>query len=331
MSIEPKLIKSFPKIELMAHFEAYLNAISLQRLCQESSQTYPESAEALFCVNDDMPWDKLGSAIGLLRTPEQIFLFCRDIAQSVTNDGVSYAEIAVTPGHWRPLCDPSMLVTLIANGFKQAAEDGLADCVVVPVIRETDNPDYIRELLRWMSYRPHPCVVGLTICADGEMGGIVDWLNHALPLVREPGYGICLDFEKCLSAERATALLEALKPHRLANAEVLAESPQTLKRLAVIAVPVLTTLSVNQAKGRYSVTEHPYRKMMAAGVPVSFCSGFPGWLPTTLSDELALAAEHGNWQKGRLEAAMHRAIDAAFCSEEQRQALTRVVHQEAGY
>ncbi len=77
-----------------------------------------------------------------------------------------------------------------------------------------------------------------------------------------------------------------------------------------------------------SYEDHPIRRFVERGIPVTICTDDPVKAVTTIGREYAIASELG-FSGAELLACTHAAIAASFCDDETRGRLLRLVSESA--
>jgi adenosine deaminase len=314
LSPDADWIRRLPKVELHVHLEGTFQPDLVARLAAAAGEPLPRPSGNLF------EFEGLGDFLQLLdwwcslvRSTEDARELAYDAARRWAEDGIAYAEVIVNPTHWRGI-DRDSLVWSLAAGFNRAAEDGLTDCRLLLSLLRQQTADEALELVRWMdSQRPNR-VVGLSIDGNEAAAGPTGpRFAPAFHRARELGFGVTAHAGESSGPEGVISALDDLEVLRIDHGVRAAEDPSLVVRLAAEQITLNVCLSSNLALLYRSLAEHPIAALLAAGIPVTINTDDPALLGTTLTDEFVLAANHLDWSKDDVVAAVKRAIAAAFC------------------
>jgi adenosine deaminase len=307
-------IRRLPKVELHVHLEGTFRPEVIAPLADAAGEPLPRPVGNLF------EFEGLGEFLELLdwwcslvRSATDAENLAHDAARRWAEDGIVYAEVIVNPTHWRGL-DRDVLVRSLAAGFDRAADDGLTDCRLLLSLLRQQTAGEALDLVEWMgSQRPNR-VVGLSIDGNEAAAGPTGpRFAPAFRRARELGFGVAAHAGESSGPEGVISALDDLGIRRIDHGVRAAEDASVAARLAAEQITLNVCLTSNLALLYRSLTDHPIAALLQAGVPVTINTDDPALLGTTLTDELVLAANHLNWAKDDVVAAVERAIAAAFC------------------
>ncbi|MCW2888173.1 MAG: adenosine deaminase [Streptosporangiaceae bacterium] len=325
------LIKALPKVELHVHLEGAFSAARIVELAGKSGVPLPRPIDRFF------EFDGLGEFLtlldwwcGLVRTEEDAELLAYDFARHLSADGIVYAEVITNPTHWSGLpLEP--LITAFGAGFGRAHAEGHTDCRLNLSILRGQSAEEALELVEWMGSRRPDRVVGLSVdgneAATGRTG---ERFAPAYARAHELGFGLTAHAGESSGPEGVWDALDLLHVSRIDHGVRAAEDPELVRRLADERVTLNICLSSNLSLVYPALREHPIGLLHKAGVPVTINTDDPLMLGVTLAGEMDMAAEHLGWDISDLAAATHRAVDAAFCSAEEKNRLHAAVIAFAG-
>jgi adenosine deaminase len=325
------MIKALPKVELHVHLEGSFSAERIVALAAKTGEPLPRPVDRLF------EFDGLSEFLrlldwwcGLVRAEDDAEELAYDFARYLATDGIAYAEVITNPTHWLGL-PLAPLVTAFGAGFERAHAEGHADCRLnLSILRQQTAEDALA-LVEWMGRVRPARVVGLS--ADGneaEAGRTGERFAPAYRLARELGFGVTAHAGESSGPEGVWDAIDLLGVSRIDHGVRAAEDHNLLRRLADDQVTLNVCVSSNLALVYPDLNSHPIRTLVGAGVPVTINTDDPMLLGVSLTGELELAARHLGWDLPDLATATHQAVDAAFCSAEDKARLHAAVTSFAG-
>ena len=324
-------IRSVPKIELHIHLEGTFRPERVAELAAVAGEEPPRPVDRLFEVDNLADFlETLDWVCGLVRdgpTAEQV---AYDFATYAHDQGIVYAEVIVNPTHWSGLTTGD-LFTACARGFDQAQADGLGDFRLLPSILRQQSEQEARQLVEWIEGAKLERIVGLSIDGNEETAGRTGpRFAPAYADAARIGLGLTAHAGESSGAEGVRDAIELLGVSRIDHGVRCLEDPAVLDLVQERNITLNVCLTSNCTLLYSSLDEHPIRELAVAGVRFTINTDDPETLGISLCSELQLAADHLEWTLDDLVAAQHRAVDAAFCSEAEKQALRALLDQTVG-
>ena len=324
-------IRAVPKIELHIHLEGTFRPERVAELAAIAGEEPPRPVDQLFEVDNLADFlDTLDWVCGLVRdepTAEQV---AHDFAVYAYDQGIVYAEVIVNPTHWSGLSTDELFAAC-ARGFDRAQADGLGDFRLLPSILRQQSEHEATQLVEWIEGAGLARIVGLSIdgneAAAGRTGGrFAPAYAHAARI----GLGRTAHAGESSGAEGVRDAIERLGVSRIDHGVRCAEDPKVLGMVMDGNITLNVCLTSNCTLLYSGLDAHPIKELAAAGVRFTINTDDPETLGISLCSELMLAADHLDWDLADLVEAQHRAIDAAFCSDSDKQALRALVDQVVG-
>ena len=320
------LIRAMPKLELHIHLEGAISTERILALAEDANEPLPRPVSQLFRTKTlDEFLANLDWVCSLVRSAESAHALAMDFARYARDEGIVYAEVIINPTHWKGL-DLDTLLRAVAAGFDDAQTQGLADLRILPSILRQQSLDEALELVEWMGRSRLPRIVGLSV--DGNQARAVDSSHRLAPAFKraaELGFGRTVHAGESSGPEGVEAALDLLLAQRLDHGVRAAEDPRLVSRLAQDGITLNVCLSSNCHLLYRSVAEHPLRQLIEAGVHCTLNTDDPVVLGTTLCRELQWAATELGWGIDALVRCQRYAIDAAFCSVQDKQRLSALL------
>ena len=324
-------IRAVPKIELHIHLEGTFRPARIAELAASAGEEPPRPVDRLFEVDNLADFlETLDWVCGLVRdepTAEQV---AHEFAAYAHDQGIVYAEVIVNPTHWSGLSTDE-LFSACARGFDRAQADGLGDFRLLPSILRQQSEHEATQLVEWIEGAGLARIIGLSIDGNeataGRTGGrFAPAYAHAARI----GLGRTAHAGESSGAEGVRDAIELLGVSRIDHGVRCAEDPEVLGMVLDGDITLNVCLTSNCTLLYSGLDAHPIKELAAAGVRYTINTDDPETLGVSLCGELMLAADHLDWDLADLIGAQHRAIDAAFCSNSDKQALRTLVDQTVG-
>ena len=167
-------------------------------------------------------------------------------------------------------------------------------------------------------------IIPLTYDRPADWSVVCGWAQRA----RDAGLGITAHAGEFGALHLAEAI-EVPGVTRVGHAVGAGSDPRLLDRIAERGVTVECPLSCNVLLGAVETYEdHPIRRFVERGIPVTICTDDPVKAATTIGREYAIASELG-FSGAELLACTQAAVAASFCDDETRGRLLRLVSESA--
>jgi aminodeoxyfutalosine deaminase len=325
-------VAGLPKAELHVHHVGSASPEIVSMLAQRHPGTVPADPGRLrdfFAFRDFAHFIEVYMAVvGLVRTAEDVRLLTYEIARGMAEQQIRYAELTCTPYTlvWPYDDDRGMPI----EAFTEAIEDAR-------IAAERD----FGTVLRWIY--DIPSEAGL----PGADGTLEFALHHAPDGLigfglggPEVGFPRSL-FAAHFDAARAVGLrslphagettgpesvwdaLRLLGAERIGHGTSSAQDPQLLAHLAETGIALEVCPSSNVATGAVpSLSEHPIRDFVDAGVRVTVNSDDPPMFGTTLNREYVIAAELLGLDESGVAALARQAVEASYAPEHLKNRLS---------
>ena len=287
------LVAGLPKCELHLHFEGSLRPDTMRALAARHGTPIHQdlgSAYEFGSFDEFVRLFMLG--LSLLRDAEDFCAATVALAAELASQNVRYAEVTSTAfSHVRRGVPVEEYVAGLDEGRRRAAAMGVQLAWIIDIPRSLEPPDsgFTADLL--LSGRAPSGTVGI-----GLGGPEVDYP----PSLYEPSFRrakaaglLSLPHAgETTGADSVWQALDLLGADRIGHGVRCLEDPRLVDHLAATGVPLEVCITSNVLLGvATSVEEHPIRRLREAGVRLSVNTDDPGYFSTTLTDELALAAD----------------------------------------
>lgn len=327
-------VAAVPKAELHVHLEGSILPETLIELARRNRRDLPygtaEELRECFAFRDFAHFIEIYGVISrCLRATEDYELIAYAFGKEMARQNVRYAEVTFSPFFhaYHGVPQEAWFGGLLRGRDLARRELGVDFNFVFDVIRG------------WRGEQAYCADYTLRVAIDGMSAGVV-----ALGLGgMEAGYPpepFAPWFEKAKAAGLKSAphagetdgpasiwgALRALHADRIGHGVRAVEDPALVAYLRDQRIPIEVNPTSNLRLGVYpSLAEHPLRRLIEAGVPLTVNSDDPPLFGTTLTDELRLLADPLGLPAERIDEIVLNGVRHAFLPEAQRRVM------EAGF
>ena len=321
-------LRSLPKVELHVHVEGSITAETAMSLARR----YGADPRELGLVEDRYPdrFDDLAHFIRvhnavcrLIQTPDDLAMIFAAFARQQASQGVLYTDATFTAmTHVRNGMDPVAMWAAVRDGLAETG-DGNEIRIIVDAQRDL-GPDDAMANVRLVENADAP-ISGLGL--SGPQG---EWREDDFIVLRQAAdrlhLGLAVHSGEEGPPDQVRASLDDLGADRIAHGVAAAKDPDLIERLKRDAVPLDMCLSSNVGLGIFpSLEAHPFARFWWEGLNVNVSTDDPGFLSTTLIDELRHAARLADMSRADLADLQRRAALAAFAPADTRRRLVAVI------
>jgi adenosine deaminase len=325
-------MRHLPKVELHLHLETSLR---LRRLAERRAQDDGAGPAAL--VADParfVGYDRLrrlryasraGRVADALYTPENIETITFELLQESSADGLRYVEVRVGGRRGFTLLGPRLMLEAMAAARARATSGlGIRAGFLVTIVRERGPEEAAARVQDALACRD--CgVVGVDLAGDEENYPPA-LFARALALAREGGLGVTAHAGEFAGPSSVWTAIYQLGARRIGHGIRAVEDPALVDYLRDHRVTLEICPTSNIRLGLApSLSGHPLRLLIDAGVPVTINSDDPLLLGTDLSREMEHVARALDLTEAHLREMMAAAARAAFLPDSDRAALERAV------
>jgi adenosine deaminase len=333
-------MRHLPKVELHLHLETSLR---LRRLAERRAEDNGQGPAALiadparFVGYDRLRRLRYASRAGriadALYTPENIETITYELLQEAAADGLRYVEVRVGGRRGFTLLGPRRMLEAMAAARERAAADmGIRSGFLITIVRERGPEEAEARVRDAIACRP--CgVVGVDLAGDEENYPPA-LFARALAVARDGGLGITAHAGEFAGPSSVWTAIYQLGARRIGHGIRAVEDLALLDYLREHGVTLEICPTSNIRLGlAASLSGHPLRRLIDAGVPVTINSDDPLLLGTDLSREMEHVARALELTEDQLMQMMVAAARAAFLPDRDRAELERIVaprHLSAG-
>lgn len=319
--------RSIPKVEIHVHLEGAAPPDFIRTLAAEKGIIL----DGVFDDQGAYLWEDFAhflrtyeAACQVLQTPDDFRRLVEAVLTKSAADGVIYTELFLAPdlcgdgsaGAWN-----EYLAAMTTGAENAEAAHGITTRFIPTAIRHF-GPERATNAARLTADTKGKFVTGFGMGGEERFGHLSDFAP-AYAIAAEAGLGLTVHAGEICGAESVTAALDHLPVTRIGHGVRAIEAPKLVKRLAAEGIVLEVNPGSNLSLGVFpDWVSHPVKRLRDAGVAVTLSTDDPPYFHTDLPSEYtALAATFG-WTPADFTAMNQTAIDAAFCDDTTRAAVT---------
>jgi len=319
------LASRMPKAELHLHLEGTLEPEMLLAFAKRNGvATRFATVDA---VRDAYEFDGLQSfldlyyeGISVLRTGADFHDLTEAYLVRAARDGVRHVEPFFDPqAHTRRGVAFGDVVDGIVSALREAERDrGITWRLIMCFLRDLPAVDAIQTLGDALPYRDVISAVGLD---SAEIGNPPEKFAGVFELARAEGFETVSHAGEEGDADNVRATLDVLRVSRIDHGIAAMSDPDLVRRLVEERVPLtVCPLSNVRLKVCDSLSSHPLREMLDAGVLVTLNSDDPAYFGGYLLDNYRAAIEHLGLGREHLHLLARNSFEASFLPPAEREA-----------
>lgn len=325
-------LRAVPKAELHIHLEGAIAPTTALALAQQHGVTLPASDEAglraWFAYRDfDHFLTVIRAVTQCLRTAADYERVTYELGQTLAQQGVRYAEVALSPSiHALRGVSFDTYFSGMTRGRERARADfGIELAWIFSIVRHwvdsaliAPQADYTTDVA--LAGRADGVVaLGLAAAeATAPPEPFAPWFTRA----RASGLHSAPHAGEMAGPASIWGAVRALGAERIAHGVRAIEDPVLVAYLAEHRIALDIAPTSNVRLGVYpNLAAHPLSRLHAAGVVVTINSDDPPLFGTTLNDEVALLADPLDLDLAAIDAIILNGVRQSFLPQERRQAL----------
>ena len=306
-----------PKAELHVHLEGTTSPGLVRRLGKRNGIALPSDmfhGDGTFHWRDFIHFlEVYDTASSVIRTPEDYRDVTYEYLASCAAEGAVYVEVMSSPDHAAE-AGMTYLEHLegITAGITDAKRDhGIEGRLIVTCVRHF-GVERAMAVARQVVANPSDITVGFGMGGDEAAwppAQFADAFNH----VAASGLPCTVHAGEWAGPDRIREALETLPVQRLGHGVRAIEDPSLVKDIVARGVTLEVCPGSNVATGLYkSLSDHPIRNLMSAGVNVTLNSDDPPYFATTVGNEYDKAESVIGLSPDQLRRITKAAITASF-------------------
>jgi adenosine deaminase len=315
-----------PKAELHLHLEGAAGPDLVRRLAARHGAALPETlfdAAGRFAWTDFLDFLRVYDiASSFIRTAADYEAVTYDYLVASAAEGAIYVELMSSPQHaaMAGLSYEGHLDGIAAGIVRARAETGIEARIVVTCVRQFGVEAAVMVARRTVRH-PHPLVTGFGMGGDEEGFPPGPYLRAFRIAHEEAGLGCTIHAGEAAGPESVWAAID-LPVQRIGHGVRAIEDEALVAELADRDLVLEVCPTSNIATGVYAVySDHPFRRLIDAGVRVTLASDDPPYFGTSIGREYAVAGQFFGMDEVALRRVTRHAVEAAFVDPPTRAAL----------
>jgi adenosine deaminase len=315
-----------PKAELHVHLEGTTPPDLVRRLGERNGIRLPP---AMFHDDGTFHWrdfihflEVYDAASSVIRTPEDYRDLTYEYLASCAAEGAVYVEVMSSPDHAAEagMTYRDHLEGITAGITDAKREHGIEGRLIVTCVRHF-GVERAMEVARQVVANPSDITVGFGMGGD-EAAWPPAQFADAFNYVAASGLPCTVHAGEWAGPDRIREALETLPIQRLGHGVRAIEDPSLVQDIIARGVTLEVCPGSNVATGMYnSLSDHPIRDLMAAGVNVTLNSDDPPYFATTIGNEYDKAGSEIGLSPDQLRGITKAAITASFADQDTKAAL----------
>ena len=271
-------------------------------------------------------YDKVGSVICNAADLEWI---AEKYLLESAREGVLYVEFMLSPFHLIAAGIPyEDQLSAVSAASDRARESSGIECRLIPTCVRHHGPEIALKVAELVTSYQHPIVVGFGMTGDERRYNAADFVD-AFRLAKDAGLKLTAHAGEFRGAESVEESVKKLYLDRVGHGVRSIESPHVIDMLQGSRVGLEVCISSNVALGLYSsAQEHPFEQLRKAGCLVTLATDDPAYFATSPQNEYLIAANAFSLSEVDCKQITLNAIDAAFCDDETKVRLRRLLDEQ---
>lgn len=335
------ILQRLPKVDLHRHLEGSLRLSTLREILRRHSirvgfEIAPEELEPLIRVTPDEPADfhRFLARFRLLRrfyaSEEVIRRIAYEAVADAALDRVRYLELRFNPAALAQAQGFRLeeVTEWVLEGVAQAQRDFDIQVRLIMTIVRGEDPEVAWRIARLaVTYRPHG-VVALDLAGD-ELRQSPAPLIPVFRWAREQGLFLTIHAGEVGPPANIRHAILVMGAHRIGHGIQSVNDVEVLRLLHERDIPLELCPTSNLHTGAVAgFHHHPLPDLYRLGLKVTLNTDDPSISDTTLTDEYLFAMAGMGLQWRDLLRILENAVEAAFLSPGERQALAQRLRQE---
>ncbi len=316
---------SFPKLELHLHLEGAADPAFVRKLADEKRvdirAAFDEQGNYAYSSFEEF-LHVYEVATQALRSPLDFQRLTQSVLENLAEHNVIYAEAFLSPD----FCGDRDLVAWreYLAAIQEAHVDGVTLKGIITCIRHF-GPDKAKETALCAAETAGDFIVGFGMGGAETVGEQRDF-TYSFDMAREAGLRLTTHAGEWRGPQEVRAAIRDLGVERIGHGVRSIEDPSLVKELAETGVVLETNPGSNVALGVYpSWQDHPVAKLRDAGVKVTVSTDDPPFFHTNMSHEFDMLERTFGWGEEDFKALNATALDAAFCGDETKQDISKLL------
>ncbi|MBN1538236.1 MAG: adenosine deaminase [Anaerolineales bacterium] len=329
--------QALPKIDLHRHLEGSLRFDTVRQLARAQEMGLPPTGQLrpMVEVDQNQPYtvNNFLSKFSTLR----LFYRSQDIISRITQESVSdaaadnikYLELRFTPAALSQLQGYSLTQVMdwVIEGAQQAQKEYGITTRLIASINRHEDPSLAAQVMTLACERQEDGIVGLDL-AGNEADFSAQPFTEIFKEAKENGLHITIHAGEWNTADNIIQAIDEFGAERIGHGIRVLESPLAVALARRQGIVFEVCLTSNQHSGAVkSLEEHPFMRMLEAGLKISLNTDDPSISQISLSDEYELALGNLGLPYSGLRQCILNSANAAFLNHDEKLKLVKSLEE----
>lgn len=318
---------NIPKVENHLHLEGAIPPETLWQLIQKYGGD--ESVRSLCQLEEKFKYRDFNHFIEMwtwknqfIREYDDFVLIAEAVFSDLAEQNVKYAEVFISPSLFKRRLPVQQIVEAIYGSIRRVA--GIKINLVADLVRNYGPEEEMRTLFEIHEVR-NMGLVGI------GMGGTEDAFPPELftglyDQARKFGFRTTVHAGEACGAESIWSAVRSLQVDRIGHGTRAVEDPALIGYLSEHRIPLeLCPLSNACTRVIRSIEEHPVKKIIENGIPVSINTDDPKMFGNSLAEEYQTLKVIFGYTNQEIHDIILRSIDTMWLEEDEKAALTALM------
>lgn len=316
------------KAELHVHLEGTISPELAQQLAKRNKLPFPQDLidkdGKSYFSRDFMHFLSVYDTLAdLIKTPQDYYDVTFDYLRSNALNGAIYIEMMYSPDHAEKTTGAPSIVNLEA--IQQAIDDAYAKHnivgrIILTAVRHFGVDASIRVAKNYAKGSVS-CVTGFGLGGD-ELNFPPQLFTQAYQIAADCGLACTVHAGEFGAASTMVDAVKHLPIQRIGHGVQVIHSPDTMDFIKDKGIALEVCPSSNIKLGLFkNMEEHPFPKLLEAGIKVSLNSDDPPFMSTTLANEYSKVQSAYKYSDEVMNSITAMALDCAFVDEATRAEL----------
>ena len=335
-----RMLKALPKVELHRHLEGSLRLGTLVDIAQQHGvdlQSYDlEDLRPLVqMVNDEPNFQEFLAKFAVLRkfyrAREAIERIAYEVVADAADDNVRYLELRFNPVALAATQGFAFgdVADWVINAVNKAQQDHLITVRLI-IQMGRHEPQYARQLAELAVARQDKGVVAVDLAGDEEHFTAAKFID-IMRWAKAEGLHITAHAGECCNcaAENIREAIEVIEADRIGHGVQAIKDPSVVRLLRQHNIPLEMCPTSNLQTGAVlNLWQHPLRRLLNMGLPITLNTDDPSISNITLSDEYIVAHFGIGVELQAIKTMILNAARSTFLPPPERQELVSWFEQE---
>jgi adenosine deaminase len=249
------------------------------------------------------------------------FTFLSDaVFKDLSKQNIKYAEIFVSPSEYRGILEIPKIIEAISKSIICSYEIRIS--LIIDLVRNL-GPDNAMKTLYEINEVKDLGIIGIGLGGQ-EKEYPPELFTAVFEAARKLGFKTTAHAGEAAGPESIWGAIHKLKVDRIGHGTRAIEDPELLNYLAVNQIPVeLCPLSNLRTKVINSIDEHPVRKFIEMGIPVSINTDDPKMFGNSLHDEYQLLQDSFDFSDNDIKKIIINSIHTTWLDEIEKDTMIK--------